>query len=158
MLCDVGGGRWALGLRLWDVDFGLWSVISRWWCVFYGLWSVIFGLGLVVCHLWSVPCGFWSIVGGLWSVVSAVWCVVGSLWLMVHKFFLCSGDVEIPCSGDALATFWRFIVFQTGTSPEQVLGEDGKQFFSPQWPLLLAGKWSAVFFWWSVVGGQGIRL
>ena len=39
------------------------------------------------------------------------------------------------------------------TPPEQVLGEDAKHFFSPQWPLLLAGKWSAVCCGWFVVGG-----
>ena len=42
------------------------------------------------------------------------------------------------------------------TLPEQFLGEETKHFFSPQWPLLLAGKWYAVCCWWAVVGGLGL--
>ena len=80
----VGGGLWAVGCGLWAVGFGLWAVGC-------GVWSLVFGQWLVVCGLWSVVCGLWSVDGGL--------------WLVVHRFFGCSGNVEITCSSDVLANF-----------------------------------------------------
>ena len=159
---------WAVGGRLWAVGYGPWAVICCWWCVVYGLWSVVGGLWSVVYGMWSVVYGLWSMVCGLWSVVyglCSVVCglrlVVSGVWLEVHSFFGCFNDVQLTCSSEDLATIRRFFVFQTGmlpeqlirTPPEHVFWEDAKIFLSPQWPSLLAGKWSAVCCWWFVVGG-----
>ena len=130
---------WALGLGLWAVGCDLWLVVCGLSFVVCGLWSVVCGQWLVVCGHWSVVRGRWLVVCGLWFVVCGWWSVVGGLWLVVHKFFGCSGNVQITCSGDILATFWRAFVFQNGTSPEQlmrtppeqVLGQDARQFLSP---------------------------
>ena len=141
----VGAGPWALGCWLRAAGYDRWFGVCGLWCVVCGLWSMVGGLwsvvgGLWVGGLWSLVFRPWCVVFGLWLVVYGLWCVVGGLWLVVPRSFVCSGDVQITSSGDVPATFWRFIVFEIGTSPEQlmrtppeqVLGEGAKPFFSPQ--------------------------
>ena len=108
---------------------------------------------------------------GLWSVVCGLLSVVGGLWLVVHRFFGCSGNVPITCSGEVLASLWRFFCVidwnVSRTAHENTAGTSsrggGQTVFLASVALITSGKVACrpllvVCGWWSVVcvWGSGV--